>query len=233
RRQHWPGELRGVEGGSDRPDANAGARGGALWDSRELCRARRHRDPHDCRYPGADPRAGAESHSLEALRAAGGDRGGARGPGLGRRLVHHGTGDLCGRRGDGGRLTPGSPPGSPEKQEAIMLRALGILTATLALLASGAPSTLPPAVAAPGAAAPPAAAPAAQALDPISIGVLGILSDAPFILARERGYFAEQRLAADFQTFDSGARMVPVLATGQLDVAPGSPSVGLYNAISR
>src|SRR5262245_37356910 len=115
----------------------------------------------------------------------------------------------------------------------MMLRALGILTATLALLASGAPSTPPPAVAAPGAAAPPAAAPAAQALDPISIGVLGILSDAPFILARERGYFAEQRLAADFQTFDSGARMVPVLATGQLDVAPGSPSGGLYNAISR
>ena len=112
------------------------------------------------------------------------------------------------------------------------LRALGILIATLALLASSARSPAAPAVAAPGAEAP-VGAPVAQAPFPISIGVLGILSDAPFFLARERGYFAEQGLAADFQPFDSGARMVPVLATGQLDVAPGSPSVGLYNAITR
>src|SRR4051812_8259744 len=115
----------------------------------------------------------------------------------------------------------------------MLLRALGFLTVTVALLASGAPGAPPPAVAAPGPAAPAGAAPAAQAPDPISIGVLGILSDAPFVLARERGYFAEQQLAADFQPFDSGARMVPALATSQLDVAPGSPSVGLYNAITR
>src|SRR5215210_3061797 len=67
----------------------------------------------------------------------------------------------------------------------------------------------------------------------VNIGTLGILSDAPYILMRERGYLAEQGLDADYQVFDSGARMVPSLATGQLDLAPGSASVGLYNAVAR
>lgn len=107
-------------------------------------------------------------------------------------------------------------------------RGLTLLIVALGLLATGGPGSAPS-----SAAAPLAAPPAAQTPDPVSVGVLGILSDAPFVLARERGYFAEQRLAAEFQPFDSGARMVPVLATGQLDVAPGSPSVGLYNAIAR
>jgi NitT/TauT family transport system substrate-binding protein len=67
----------------------------------------------------------------------------------------------------------------------------------------------------------------------ISVGVLNILPDAPVILMRERGYLAEQGLDADYQVFDSGARMVQPLAVGQLDFAPGSPSVGLFNAVAR
>jgi NitT/TauT family transport system substrate-binding protein len=109
---------------------------------------------------------------------------------------------------------------------------IGLVVAALALLASGAPSA-PARAASPAVAAPLTAELAAQGTGLVNVGVLGILGDAPFYLARDRGYLAEQGLTAEFQLFDSGARMVPALATGQLDVAPGSPSVGLYNAVSR
>ncbi len=113
------------------------------------------------------------------------------------------------------------------------LGVVGLVIATLGLLASSVPSAPTRAAAREVSAAPLAAEPTAQGSDQINIGVLGILGDAPFYLARDRGYLAEQGLSGEFQLFDSGARMVPALATGQLDVAPGSPSVGLYNAVSR
>src|SRR5829696_438155 len=111
-----------------------------------------------------------------------------------------------------------------------MLGRVGValcLSLAIGLVASVAPpSRAPTALAGPSG----GVAPQAQ---PITIGILGIIGDAPFHIARERGYFGEQALTPDLQLFDSGARMVPALATGQLDVAPGSPGVGLYNAILR
>ncbi|MBX5493329.1 MAG: ABC transporter substrate-binding protein [Chloroflexi bacterium] len=114
-----------------------------------------------------------------------------------------------------------------------MHRGLWLTVVTLCLaLSLGLSAPLP--TAATGRAAEPApAAVAAMQATRINIGYLGILSDAPFILMRERGYLAEQGLEADYQIFDSGARMTPALATGQLDMAPGSPSVSLYNAVAR
>lgn len=108
-----------------------------------------------------------------------------------------------------------------------------LLSLSLSAAAPRAESAAPAAVTAAVAASVDAAPAEALQATRLSIGVLGILSDAPYLLAKERGYLAEQGLDAEYQLFDSGARMVAPLGTGQLDVAPGSPSVGLYNAVSR
>src|SRR5262249_48541799 len=115
------------------------------------------------------------------------------------------------------------------------LRRYGLLSLALALLLSvGLTASVSRAsTAALAAPAPPAAPTEAPQLTRTSIGTPGIPSAAPYILMRERGYLAEQGLEADLQLFDSGARMVQPLAAGQLDVAPGSVSVGLYNAVAR
>lgn len=63
--------------------------------------------------------------------------------------------------------------------------------------------------------------------------VAGSSADAAMFIAIERGYFEEQGINVDLQPFDSGAGMVAPLGSGQLDVASGSISAGLYNAIAR
>jgi NitT/TauT family transport system substrate-binding protein len=67
----------------------------------------------------------------------------------------------------------------------------------------------------------------------VTIGILGTTSDVVFYLAEEGGYFEHLRIEPTFERFDSGARMVASLATNQIEVGGGSPSVGLYNAIAR
>lgn len=67
----------------------------------------------------------------------------------------------------------------------------------------------------------------------VKLGQVGGISDAAIFIAVEKGYFKEQAIEIDPQRFDSAARMVPSLGTGQLDVGGGSPSAGLYNAIGR
>jgi ABC-type nitrate/sulfonate/bicarbonate transport system substrate-binding protein len=87
--------------------------------------------------------------------------------------------------------------------------------------------------AAPREAAAPTRPPAAP-LDVIKVGYLGlILSNAGIFLAAERGYFAEQGIVVDLVPFDGGPRMVPALATNEIQVGGGSPGVGLYNALAR
>src|SRR5579884_256619 len=41
------------------------------------------------------------------------------------------------------------------------------------------------------------------------------------------------KIEPQFERFDSGGRMISSLATGQIDVGGGSPSVGLFNAMAR
>ncbi len=68
---------------------------------------------------------------------------------------------------------------------------------------------------------------------PVRIGIVQTTSEIGIYLATERGYFTEQGLTPDFQRFDSAAFAVAPLSTGELEVASGVVSAGLFNAINR
>jgi len=72
----------------------------------------------------------------------------------------------------------------------------------------------------------------AQSASTVTVGFLGTSSDVPLLVADKLGYFKELGITAKFTVFDGATRMVAPLGTEQLDVGGGSPSVGLYNAIS-
>jgi NitT/TauT family transport system substrate-binding protein len=78
-----------------------------------------------------------------------------------------------------------------------------------------------------------AASSAAVAEELVRIGINGVISDAPFFIAAEKGYFAEQGIKAEFIPFDAGPKMIAPLGAGQLDVAGGAASAGLFNAAAR
>jgi NitT/TauT family transport system substrate-binding protein len=71
------------------------------------------------------------------------------------------------------------------------------------------------------------------AADKVSIGNLPASSSWCFIIAEEKGYFRDENIEADVVPYDSGAKMIPQLSAGQLDVGAGSASSGLYNAYGR
>jgi NitT/TauT family transport system substrate-binding protein len=77
------------------------------------------------------------------------------------------------------------------------------------------------------------AAPAARALDQVQIGTTLSITDLPFFISSSRGYFRDEDIEVNFVSFDSAARMIAPLASGDLDGAAGGPSAGLYNAIGR
>ena len=62
----------------------------------------------------------------------------------------------------------------------------------------------------------------AQAL---TVGTIGASSDAPLFIADAKGYFAEQGLKVTFVRFDSAAKMIPSLGSGE--VGSGATSAGL------
>ena len=72
----------------------------------------------------------------------------------------------------------------------------------------------------------------AQSIETVTIGFLGTSSDAPLLLADKLGYFKDAGISPKFVTFQGAGQMVAPLGTEQLDVGGGSPSAGLYNAIS-
>src|SRR3954454_25153209 len=111
----------------------------------------------------------------------------------------------------------------------------GVLVLTLWLLAACGPAPTAPAGSAPPA---PTSAPAEAAPPPgaplmVRMGVLGILAESGVYIALERGYFAEEGIAPEFTTIDTGARAVPAMATGQLDVTGGGFSPSYANAVLR
>jgi NitT/TauT family transport system substrate-binding protein len=78
-----------------------------------------------------------------------------------------------------------------------------------------------------------AIAPAAFALDQVTVGTTFSITDLPFFIGTSRGYWRDAGLDVKFVNFDSAARMIAPLASGDLDAAAGGPSAGLYNAIAR
>lgn len=73
----------------------------------------------------------------------------------------------------------------------------------------------------------------AQPATKVTVGTTNSNSDAPLFIGEAKGYFREQGIDVELIPFDAGAKMVAPLGTGQLDVAAGAPSAGLYNAIER
>jgi len=73
----------------------------------------------------------------------------------------------------------------------------------------------------------------AQDRETVTVGTVESVSDTPFYIAQERGYYTDAKLDVVFQPFDSGATMIASLGNGQLDAGGGAPSAGLYNGIAR
>ncbi|QIN80878.1 transporter substrate-binding domain-containing protein [Rubrobacter marinus] len=67
----------------------------------------------------------------------------------------------------------------------------------------------------------------------VRVGTTNSSSDAPFFIGDKKGYFEEQGIKVEFNSFDSAAKMIAPLGNGDLDVAAGAPSAGLYNAVAR
>src|SRR5689334_8373502 len=73
--------------------------------------------------------------------------------------------------------------------------------------------------------------PYATAADKVVVGVVGSLSDAPFFLAIDQGYFAEAGIAPRLEEIPSLAKQIAPLSSGDLDAASGAMAAGLYNAV--
>ncbi|HWG04246.1 MAG TPA: ABC transporter substrate-binding protein, partial [Beijerinckiaceae bacterium] len=77
------------------------------------------------------------------------------------------------------------------------------------------------------------AASAAAAADKVSIAIIGGASDVGFYVADAKGWFHDEGIEVEMTPFDSGARMIAPLSTGELDVGSGALAAGLYNAFER
>ncbi len=78
-----------------------------------------------------------------------------------------------------------------------------------------------------------AAAAAASGGVSVKVAVQGRPDQAALQLAIDRGYLAKQGLNISTVQIDSGAQMVPALATNQIQVGNGAPSAALFNALNR
>jgi NitT/TauT family transport system substrate-binding protein len=67
----------------------------------------------------------------------------------------------------------------------------------------------------------------------LAVGTIGASSDSPFFIAEKRGYFKDEGLSVKFIRFDSAAKAMAPLGTGELAVASGATSAALYNAVKR
>ena len=110
------------------------------------------------------------------------------------------------------------------------MRTLASLAALVLIVSCGgtaAPSASPTAAA--SAAATASAPPAPVTL---KFGQVGTISDSAIFIADAKGYFKDQGITLDLQTFQSAANMTAPLGTGELDAGGGAPSAGLFNAIN-
>ncbi len=70
-------------------------------------------------------------------------------------------------------------------------------------------------------------------LGTINVGYLPIIAFTPLFVAQEKGYFAEQGLTVEMQSFRTGDDMIAPLSLGQLDVGGGETGPALFNAINQ
>ncbi len=70
-------------------------------------------------------------------------------------------------------------------------------------------------------------------LTTLKVSVSPILTYAPYYVADAEGYFAEQGLKVEFVRLSRGADTYPALVKGELDVAGGSVTSGLFNLVAR
>lgn len=73
----------------------------------------------------------------------------------------------------------------------------------------------------------------AQPLQPVTVATTFSITDLNLFIAQSRGWFREEGLDVRIISTDSAARMIPALASGEVDVAGGAASAGLYNAVGR
>jgi NitT/TauT family transport system substrate-binding protein len=77
-----------------------------------------------------------------------------------------------------------------------------------------------------------AASARAQAPVSITIGVVPSVPAASTYLAIEKGYLKQAGVDAKIETIDSMSKVVPFLATGQIQIAQGGISVGYFNGLA-
>jgi NitT/TauT family transport system substrate-binding protein len=68
---------------------------------------------------------------------------------------------------------------------------------------------------------------------PLQVGLIGSASDAGIYIALDEGYFADEGLDVELTVFQNTPAMLPLLGSGQLDVATGGLAVGVFNAAAR
>jgi NitT/TauT family transport system substrate-binding protein len=74
---------------------------------------------------------------------------------------------------------------------------------------------------------------AAVAADRVEIGTVASTGEFILNVAQGKGYFAQEGIEPDYTFIDSAAKAIAPLGTGQIDVAGGAVSAGLFNAIER
>ena len=67
----------------------------------------------------------------------------------------------------------------------------------------------------------------------VTVGTVRLISDAGIFIALEKGYFKEEGIEVELPKFRTAGDMMAPLGTGELNIATGGISAGLFNAIAR
>lgn len=67
----------------------------------------------------------------------------------------------------------------------------------------------------------------------VKVGVVGSSSDGGIFIAEDKGYFKAEGLNVEDQPFQTLVTEVPLVGTGQLDIATGALAAGLFNSAAR
>jgi NitT/TauT family transport system substrate-binding protein len=106
-----------------------------------------------------------------------------------------------------------------------LVAALGLTLAACSSAASGSSSS--------GGSTSSAGAAASSAPVTIKVSYLPVSDSAALFLAQKLGYFAKEGVVVDPTLLFTGADTIPALVRGDVDIAAGGPSAGLFNAIGQ